>query len=124
MAHALEVRVPFLDHELVELVLSVPDEQKYPHRPKQLLVESLGDLLPASIIERPKMGFTLPFAQWMKGELRSFCEERLAYLGETGLFHPEALQALWRDFLSGKPTVTWARLWVLVVLGDWMKRMP
>jgi asparagine synthase (glutamine-hydrolysing) len=123
MAHALEVRVPFLDHELVELVLGIPDDLKYPHStPKQLLVESLGDLLPPSIVHRPKMGFTLPFERWMKQELRAFCEERLGYLGGTGHFREEAVQQLWRDFLAGKPTVTWARAWVLVVLGDWMKR--
>lgn len=121
MAHALEVRVPFLDHELVELVLGIPDNLKYPHTPKQLLVESLGDLLPPSIVHRPKMGFTLPFERWMKQELRAFCEERLGYLGGTAYFREEAVQRLWRDFLAGKPTVTWARVWMLVVLGDWMK---
>lgn len=59
MAHALEVRAPFLDHELVEFVLGVNDQHKFPHTPKQLLVDSLGDLLPREIVDRPKMGFTL-----------------------------------------------------------------
>ncbi|MGZ4043856.1 MAG: asparagine synthase (glutamine-hydrolyzing), partial [Bacteroidia bacterium] len=60
MAVALEVREPFLDHKLAEFVLSVDDEHKFPHTPKKLLVDSLGDLLPPEIVNRPKMGFTLP----------------------------------------------------------------
>ena len=77
MAHALEVRVPFLDHELVEFVLTVPDDIKNSATPKGLLVEALGDLLPEEIVNRPKMGFTLPYEQWMRQELREFCESRL-----------------------------------------------
>ena len=123
MAHALEVRVPFLDHELVELALGIPDDLKYPHTPKQLLVESLGDLLPTSIVHRPKMGFTLPFAQWMKRELHDFCTERLDYLVALPFFREEGIRQLWHDFLAGKPSVTWARVWVLVVLGDWIKNV-
>ena len=77
MAHALEVREPFLDHELCEWVWSVDDDNKFPNYPKQLLVEALGDLLPSEIVHRPKMGFTFPWARWMKNELKSYCEEGL-----------------------------------------------
>lgn len=66
MANSLEVRVPFFDHDLVEYVLGVPDQYKYPKYPKSLLVESLGDLLPNEIVHRKKMGFTFPWAQWMR----------------------------------------------------------
>jgi asparagine synthetase B (glutamine-hydrolysing) len=55
MAHALEVREPFLDHDLIEWVLAVSDVEKYPHFPKQLLVEAMGDLLPPEIVHRPKI---------------------------------------------------------------------
>lgn len=122
MAHALEVRVPFLDHELVELALAIPDSIKYPHSPKKLLVDALGDLLPPEIVNRPKMGFTLPFAHWMKHELRGFCEERLRHLGQCPPFDALAIQQLWQDFLQGKPDVSWSRLWALVVLADWLQR--
>lgn len=122
MAHALEVRVPFLDHELVELALQIPDREKYPHTPKQLLVESLGELLPPEIVHRPKMGFTLPFAQWMKHELRDFCAHQLEVLMELPSFRRESLQAYWQDFLSGHPDVSWSRIWSLVVLGYWLER--
>ena len=122
MAHALEVRVPFLDHELVEFVLGVNDQQKFPHTPKQLLVESLGDLLPREIVDRPKMGFTLPWEHWMKTALRSFCEARLTALGKRSEFNEQGVQALWQRFLGGDKRITWSRVWYLVVLADWIER--
>ena len=122
MAHALEVRVPFLDHDLVEFVLGVSDAVKYPHSPKRLLVESLGDLLPREIVDRPKMGFTLPWELWMRNELKGFCEERITKLQQREAFRPHALLVLWRRFLAGDPRVNWSRLWSLVVLGDWLER--
>jgi asparagine synthase (glutamine-hydrolysing) len=122
MAHALEVRVPFLDHELVEFVLGVPDRLKYPVSPKRLLTDSLGDLLPREIIDRPKMGFTLPWELWMRHELRSFCESRLHALDQRGFFRPRALTGLWQRFLQRDGRVNWSRIWSLVVLGDWLDR--
>lgn len=121
MAHALEVRVPFLDHELVEYVLGIPDPIKFPHTPKKLLVESLGDLLPPEIVNRPKMGFTLPWAVWMKEDLRAFCEEKLKNLGEREFFQASEVQRLWQDFILGKHYITWSRVWHLVVLENWME---
>lgn len=122
MAHALEVRAPFMDHELIEFVLGVDDRHKFPHSPKRLLVDPLGDLLPKEVVDRPKMGFTLPWALWMRNELRSFCEERLLSLGERPMFRNGAVQALWKRFLQGDPRSNWARIWTLVVLEDWLQR--
>jgi asparagine synthase (glutamine-hydrolysing) len=125
MAHALEVRVPLLDHRLVEYVMGLPDSHKRPGAtPKRLLVESLGGLLPADIVQRPKQGFTLPFDPWMRGALRGFCEDRLGpdRVESRGLFRPQAVQSLWRAFLDGRADVSWSRLWVLVVLEEWLER--
>ncbi len=122
MAHALEVRVPFLDHDLVSFVLGVGDAFKYPHTPKQLLTDSLGDLLPREIIDRPKMGFTLPWAQWMRGELKTFCADRMTALAARDQFNSNGIHDLWQRFLANDPRVTWGRVWMLVVLEDWMQR--
>ncbi len=122
MAHALEVRVPFLDHHLVEFVLGVEDVHKYPHTPKALLTDALGDLLPREVTHRPKMGFTLPWETWMRVELRGMCEQRLARLANSPLFRPGSVDALWQRFLRRDPRVNWSRLWSLVVLADWMER--
>jgi asparagine synthase (glutamine-hydrolysing) len=125
MAHGLEVRVPLLDHTLAEYVVSLPDAVKRPNGvPKRLLVESLDGSLPAHIVKRPKQGFTLPFAEWMKGELRGFCEARLGpdRLGGRGIFRPERLQTMWDAFVDNQPDISWSRVWVLVVLEEWLER--
>ncbi|MCB0765057.1 MAG: asparagine synthase (glutamine-hydrolyzing), partial [Flavobacteriales bacterium] len=122
MAHALEVRVPFLDHELIEFVLGVPDARKYPHTPKKLLTSALKDLLPNEVIDRPKMGFVMPWELWMREELRTFCAERLQRLGARSVFRKGAVMVLWERFLARDPRVNWSRLWSLVVLQDWLER--
>lgn len=122
MAHALEVRVPFLDHDLVEYVLAVDDRLKFPRTPKQLLTDALGDLLPHEVVHRPKMGFTLPWEVWMRGELKDLCRQALERLDAHPQFRPGAVMALWERFMQHDPQVNWSRLWSLVVLGDWMER--
>ena len=121
MASALEVRVPFLDYTLVEYVLGVEDKYRYPHTQKKLLTDSLGDLIPKEIIEKPKQGFDIPFRNWMKNELKTFCEENLKHLSELNCFNQHAVTALWNRFLSNDSKITWARIWILVVLGHWIK---
>lgn len=121
MAVALEVRVPFLDYKLVEFVLSVNDEYKFPHRPKKLLIDSLNGLLPNEIVNRPKMGFTLPWSEWMKGELKSFCEEKLTSLAKRDFVNGEAVMELWKQFLQNNKKVTWSRLWHLIVFENWLQ---
>ncbi|PBQ32133.1 asparagine synthase (glutamine-hydrolyzing) [Sphingobacteriaceae bacterium] len=120
MAVALEVREPFLDYKLIEFVLGVTDEHKFPHTPKKLLVDSLGDLLPGEVVNRTKMGFTLPWKNWLKDELKSFCEMNINALEDKNLFLKNSLKDLWKRFLNGDITVTWARIWHLVVLNNWM----
>src|SRR3954462_75615 len=76
MAVSLELRVPFLDHELVEYVLGLPASVKKKYRGvKGLLVEACRDLLPTAVYDRPKSGFVLPMKEWMTGPLASFVEE-------------------------------------------------
>lgn len=122
MASALEVRVPFLDHRVVEFVLGVPDKYKLGNSPKKLLIDSLPDLLPESVVNRPKMGFTFPWQQWMQKELKTFCAERLMSLGKRDYMNEKAIQQRWDRFLANDPRVNWSRIWYLVVLEDWLHR--
>jgi len=122
MAVALEVRVPFLDHKLVEYVLGVKDKFKFPHTPKKLLTDSLKELLPDEVVNRKKMGFVLPWAIWMKNELRPFCEENLRHLPDFG-FNEKEINNLWNKFLLGDPQVNWSRIWPLVSLGNYKNRL-
>jgi asparagine synthase (glutamine-hydrolysing) len=120
MSQSLELRVPFLDYELIEYVLQIPDAIKYPNSPKQLLVESLRPLLPDAIVNRPKMGFSFPWEIWLKNELRAFCESRLQRLAQRELFNGPVLLCFWRQFLQGDSRITWNQIWLLVVLEEWL----
>ena len=120
MAHALEVRVPFLDHRLVTHALAMADPIKFPHTPKQLLTHALGERLPRAIIDRPKMGFTLPWDEWMRGPLESTCQLGLKALTDRGILNEPAVTRLWTGFRNGQ--VTWSRVWTLAALGQWIDR--
>lgn len=123
MRHGLEVRVPLLDHRLVEYVMGLPDEAKQVNGiPKRLLVDGVGGDVLSEVAARPKQGFVMPFDLWMRDELRAFCDE---HLGPTGaaqqqVLRRDAVQAVWQSFLCGRGE-TWSRPWALVALNAWMK---
>ncbi len=121
MAHALEVRVPFLDYTLVEYIIGLPDNVKYPHTTKKLLTDSMKGLLPENIINRKKMGFTFPWSVWMRNDLKPFCESNIYSLSEREYFNKNNLQSLWQRFLQGNPRTPWYKLWHLVALENWIK---
>lgn len=120
MANSLEIREPFLDYNLVEFVLQIPDQIKYPIFPKSLLVEALYPLLPNEIVHRPKMGFTFPWVYWLQNELRDFCEMHLSLLGKREQFSEREITSLWDDFLRNKNGVKWNHIWQLVVLESYL----
>jgi asparagine synthase (glutamine-hydrolysing) len=124
MASALEVRVPLLDHKLVEWVYSLPGEMKLGARPKQLLIDAMGgDLLP-EIIGRKKMGFALPFDRWVRTSLRPFVNDALKdseAVAAAGLNQAAALDVL-AQFDRGSRATSWSRIWGLAVLVDWCRR--
>lgn len=121
MAVALEVREPFLDYKLIDFVFGINDAHKYPHTPKKLLIDSLGDLLPGEVVNRPKMGFTLPWQHWMKNEIKSFCEKNIQEFSGYDFCNKEGILSLWQRFLKNDPSVNWSRIWHLVVLNNWIK---
>ena len=127
MAHSLEVRVPFVDKNVVDYVLSLPGEWKLGHRnatlPKPLLADAVNDLLPRDFLARKKMGFTLPFGKWMQGRLRpeiSSVFQDAQQLTAAGLVAGNA-KDLWRRFLQSPRAVGWSRPWSLFVLANWCR---
>ena len=120
MANSLEVRVPFLDHALVEFVARLPGSIKRPAgRAKALLVDALADLLPAEVISQPKRTFTLPWEYWLRNALK---KEMATELQEIAPPLKECLNAhnvghVWTDFLKGQ--TSWSRVWSLFVLNRW-----
>lgn len=122
MAVSLEVREPYFDHDLVEFVLNIPDEYKFPTYPKSLLVESLGTLLPPEIVHRKKQGFVFPWKVWMKNELRSFCEAQIKKLAQKDFISGDYVNKLWQRFISGDESVRWMEIWLLLILEYWMDK--
>lgn len=122
MAHGLELRVPFLDRDLVEACFRIPGASKLRgSAPKALLLRSLGVELPAAIVQRPKRGFTLPFERWLRGELRPLVERSLTEDGSTeSMLSPCAVRSVWQRFLAGE--TAWSRPWSLFVLKQWCRQ--
>lgn len=121
MAVGLELRVPFLDHQLVGYVLALPEALKRrPHGMKGLLVEACRDLLPRSVYSRPKMGFGLPMDAWMRGPLASYVSEGQHLLESQGLIAIAALRDVQQKFNSNQ--IHWTRYWEVIVLGHYLHR--
>jgi asparagine synthase (glutamine-hydrolysing) len=122
MAVSLEVREPFFDHDLVTYVLGIPDELKFPHTPKSLLVDSLQGLLPPEIVHRRKQGFLFPWEVWMKRELFDFCDQRLQRMAQRDFIQGKQLMDYWARFQKGDLAIRWMELWLFVVLEYWMEK--
>jgi asparagine synthase (glutamine-hydrolysing) len=121
MAHSLEARTPFLDHELVELVAAVPPEVRTTAGdPKGLLRRAVADLLTPAHLEAPKRGFTLPLAAWLRGPLRPLAERLLddEHLARQGLFRPGLAARLLRPHLAGERDES-ERLWPVLMFQLW-----
>ena len=124
MACSLEVRAPFLDHELVEFVMGLPSHYKLSGMTsKYILKKALKDTIPNEIIHRKKKGFGVPIAKWVKGELRGLFEELLSprRIEEEGFLRPEYVASLLQDHLSNRKDNR-KQLWTLLVWELWMDR--
>jgi asparagine synthase (glutamine-hydrolysing) len=122
MANSLEVRVPFLDHRLVEFVARLPRSAKYtPDVPKSLLVEALSDLLPDEVVGQSKRTFTLPWDVWLRGSLGVRLSQDLANLAPSlrQYLNPRAVRGAWQNFVIGQ--TNWSRPWSLYVLNEWVR---
>jgi asparagine synthase (glutamine-hydrolysing) len=122
MSVSLEARVPYLDHRIVELVAGMPSDLKWRGGSKYLLKRAAAAVLPAEVIGRPKHGFTLPLAEWLRGELREMATDLL--LGPRararGLFHRPAVERSWAGYLAGRDGC-FMQVWVLLNLEVWCR---
>ena len=123
MAHALEVRVPFCDHRLVEFMSALPAEQKMPRlQTKSLLREAVADLLPPSVQKRKKLGFNPPVGIWLRGALRPMLREILSAEAcrTRGVFEPAAVQGLLAELDAGKRDRS-LHVWALLNFEIWAR---
>jgi asparagine synthase (glutamine-hydrolysing) len=121
MAHSLEVRVPYLDEDLVDFMLQLPGRWKLgPLRGKLLLKKLAARHLPASIVHRRKQGFDVPIGGWLRGALRERLLDTLSAeaVGRRGLFRPQRVEAWIREHLNGEADHG-ERLWLLMALEGW-----
>jgi asparagine synthase (glutamine-hydrolysing) len=121
MANAVEARVPFLDHEVVELAMAMPIEEKIRDGVgKHVLKRAASDLLPSDLLWRPKQGFATPIAKWLAGDLGGQLERQLAYssLHELGWFNPKEIERLVAIHRSGRADRSF-QLWNLLNLSAW-----
>jgi asparagine synthase (glutamine-hydrolysing) len=122
MANSLEVRVPFLDHPIVEYVTRLPGSIKYIDGiPKSLLVDAMGDLLPREVVSQPKRTFTLPWEHWLRGPLKKDMEAEFNMIAPSlkQCVDERAIGRVWKRFLQGK--TSWSRVWSLFVLNRWAR---
>ena len=123
MLHSLEVRVPFLDHSLVEFAFSLPDSVKLRGKDtKWILKETFKDLLPDEIVYRRKHGFDVPVGEWFKNELRDVIEDVCseATTNHRGLFDPRQVRQVLKDHQDGKRDYN-NQLWILLSLELWQR---
>jgi asparagine synthase (glutamine-hydrolysing) len=123
MAAGLEVRVPLLDHRVVEFAWTVPLSLKVREgQTKWLLRRVLERYVPRGMIERPKMGFAVPLDAWLRGPLRPWAEDLLdeRRLRREGFFRPEPIRRKWEEHLSGG--FNWQYLlWDVLVFQTWLE---
>ncbi|HEY6329194.1 MAG TPA: asparagine synthase (glutamine-hydrolyzing) [Blastocatellia bacterium] len=123
MAHAVEVRPPFLDHRIVEFAAGLPDHFKVRGaRQKVILKELMKNRLPSSIISRKKVGFDIPAHEWLRGPLRSMLTDTLAEGASTypDLFRTEVIERHLNRHLTRQANIGY-HLWGLMILFLWMK---
>jgi asparagine synthase (glutamine-hydrolysing) len=126
MACSLEVRAPLLDHHVVEFMAKIPKNQKHTLFESKVLLRALARrYLPEAILGRPKQGFVVPLAAWLRQELRPWMEDVLhsGACTQRGLFRGKAIDQIMAQHVQGQRD--WSQqLWALLVLELWMQQEP
>jgi asparagine synthase (glutamine-hydrolysing) len=125
MANSLEIRLPLIDHHVVNLVREQTTKNRfYPLGKKNFLRNLMADQLNTQLFERPKSGFVMPIEQWCRQGLKNEISEtfndpsRLAKIG----INADAVKALWEAFLAESPGLYWSRIWSIYILCWWCDR--
>ena len=125
MANSLEVRSPFLDHEVVDFAFSLPTCYKIDESMKKKIVQdAFRKYLPVELYNRPKHGFEIPLLDWFRKELRSLITDDLLndrFVAEQGIFDTRSVQQLKTKLFSNNPGDAHATLWALIVFQSWWK---
>ena len=123
MAVSLESRVPFLDHRVAEVAARIPMPMKLRGSSgKWALKQLLGRHVPAELFERPKSGFSMPIADWLRGDLRDWAEDLLdpSRMRQEGWFDAARVQERWQDTLSGRRNAA-GSIWSFLMFQAWLR---
>ncbi|MCK4641804.1 MAG: hypothetical protein KAU06_10735, partial [Candidatus Marinimicrobia bacterium] len=122
MGNSLEVRVPFLDHRIVEFASSLPVDFKIKGKTgKYVLRNLMKRYLPKEIIKKPKRGFSPPIKEWLKNELREYCQDALLSSNVLNqYFNKGKIEKLLNEHYAGKRDFQY-QIWTLLVFAQWMK---
>ncbi|SKC88700.1 asparagine synthase (glutamine-hydrolyzing) [Ohtaekwangia koreensis] len=127
MANGLEVRVPFLDYEVVNFIFSLPGEFKINGQyRKRILQDAFRDVLPAQLYNRPKKGFEVPLLKWFRNEMKSLIVDDLLseqFIQAQGIFDYREIEKLKQQLFSSNPGDVHARIWGLIVFQSWWKKI-
>ncbi len=125
MANSLEVRVPFLNHQLVDYVMSLPENFKIDKNNRKIILkDTFSYLLPEEIIHRSKHGFEVPLLKWFRNELSSIIHNDLLednFIKEQNIFNPNGIKKLKKNLYSYNPGEAPSRIWALIVFQQWWK---
>lgn len=122
MSNSLETRVPYLDHRIVEFSWRIPQSMKIHNgESKWLLRQVLYKYVPRELVDRAKMGFSIPLHQWLRGSLRDWAEDLLdeTRLRQQGYLSPEPIRQIWQAHLSGKSNEQYL-LWDVLMFQAWL----
>jgi asparagine synthase (glutamine-hydrolysing) len=120
MAHSLELRVPFLDREVMAVAARLARAEKIGSGTTKLaLREAMSEVLPKAAAERAKLGFPVPIGHWLKGDAYGFAQDLLTEAHTDRWINKEEALRLLERFRAGEPNVTWRHLWVLIVFSLW-----
>ena len=126
MRNGLEVRVPFLDHRLVEFAFSLPSNYKIDGKMKKKILQDAGrHLLPHEIYNRPKHGFEVPLVKWFNKELKPLIHEELLsdkFIKDQNLFNPKSVNELKSKLQSNYPGDSPATVFALLIFNNWWKK--
>lgn len=125
MAHSLEVRVPFLDHELVDFAFQLPVRYKINGKMrKRILQDAFRKDLPEQIYNRSKHGFEVPMLEWLRGAFREKIDAYLSeeFIRDQGVFNYSAIQLEKERLFSASPGEAHARIWGLLVFQSWWEQ--
>jgi len=120
MAHGLELRVPFLDREVMTVAARLARQEKVGSgTTKVALRQAMSTVLPQAVAQRQKLGFPVPIGHWLTGEEGEFARQVLLEAQTEEWIDRAAALDLFQRFRAGRPEVTWRQVWVLVVFSLW-----